>query len=86
MTAKPGAPVTSESLRADLERAIRFRYICVDPAGAADLAMGVVLPHLRAMAGEIKRLRDESEGLRLARSMHVCGQVKSGSEGEERRA
>lgn len=51
-------PVTAASLRGDLERAFKAKHITVDPAGAAELAMSVVLPHLRGMAAEIERQRD----------------------------
>ena len=64
-------PVTSESVKAELERAFRRKHITVDPAAAAELALGVVLPHFRALADENKRLK----GLL---------KVKRGSEGEER--
>ena len=57
MTATRPAPVTSASLRADLEQKLRSRHICADPAAAARLCMEVVLPHLKALTGENERLR-----------------------------
>jgi hypothetical protein len=53
----------------------------VDPPAAAELALGVVLPHLRALADENKRLR----GLLGDRWPLMPGAGKNGCEGEERR-
>jgi hypothetical protein len=77
MTATRPAPVTSASVKAELERAFRQRHITVDPAAAAELALGVVLPHFRALVGENKRLQ------KLVAEYVVSG--KKRSEGEERR-
>lgn len=74
-------PVTTASLRADLERAFRDAHIASDPARAADLALSVVLPHLKTMAGEIDRLRGQVAS--SATTIKVLrDQVKSGSEGD----
>jgi hypothetical protein len=77
VSATSSAPVTAASLRADLEKAYRKRHITVDPAAAADLAMGVALPVLQGMAGEIERLRG------LLAEYVITG--KKRSEGGERR-
>jgi hypothetical protein len=85
MTSASTAPVTAESLRADLERAIRSRHVAADPVAVAETALSVVLPHLKRMAGEIDRLRGLVRN--SATTIDVLrGQVKDGSEGEERRA
>ena len=56
--------VTAATLRADLEKAFKARHITVDPDGAARVALGVVLPHFRALAAEIERLREEITAVR----------------------
>ena len=76
--------VTPDTLRADLEKALRKRHITVDPGAAADLSLGVVLPHMKKMAAEINRLRNLVEAYRLVTPGCSCGKVKGGSEGEGR--
>jgi hypothetical protein len=84
VTATSSAPVTAESVRADLERAFRRRHITVDPAAAADLAMGVVLPVLQSMAAEIKKRDVEIERLRGLLAEYVITGKKRSEEGERR--
>jgi hypothetical protein len=81
----PSPPVTAESLRAELVQKLRQQHIAADTGAAADACLSVVLPRLRAMAGEIDRLRAQVSN--SATTIEVLrGQVKDGSEGEERHA
>jgi hypothetical protein len=43
---------------------LRSRHATTDPSAAAGLCMTVVLPHFRALAAEIERLREEIAAVR----------------------